>query len=285
MGLLSNIAGFVNLGKSGVDKSHPVFRQIIGVLGQEIAHTHDFHKRLFPAIASAEAYFDEQIALIPGPIDIDTHAYFPQSAAAALFPSLSEISCAIGRSLESKDVLPLMAQKGNEEAYALMGFRCKERDQLPGKALFFADHSLKCLATDEATTRQMIRAAANERLLKNFSEHLEKLREKGRLLIEEWNIENETARSQRLGDGKQMVFAEHELVPENILRGLIAWLGRPYEHFGVLHTDIRIAERFDVPMLHAADRRQWIVCLVKFPLHEGLLALAQEGRVHRYIFI
>lgn len=277
----------------------PLLDVIVEILGPEITRARDYEQKLLPALTLATRYFEEQILTIPGPVATTAAAYGRDALLRNVFPDFGEIQIALGRSIEVKDVLPRLAADGQTRACAMMGLRCKDRDQSPAAATVFADHTLGCVTANAAETRAAIRHAAVRRVIGNYNIHLDKLRQKGKLLPEEWNIEHAPDKQDSNAEKRHQIFddfiyAEQELHPDNLLRGLVAWLERPFEHFRLAESglvlafnepDGRGAVPCPVPLLLAADRRRWMVVLVEFAIDEGLLALGAESRSHRYLLI
>jgi hypothetical protein len=284
---------------SGDENFQPLLDMTAAVLGPEITSARGYLENLIPALTLATRYFDEQILTIPGPVATAAAAYGRDPFLRSVFPDFGEIQIALGRSVEVKEVLPKLAADGHPRACAMMGLRCKDRDQAPAAATIFADHTLACVTSSAAETRAAIRHAAVRRVIGNYHAHLEKLRQKGKLLPEEWNIEHAPDKQDSNAEKRHLIFddfiyAERELHPDNLLRGLVAWLERPDEHFRLVESGLVLAFSdpeggaavpCQLPLVFAADRRRWMVVLVEFAIDEGLLALGVEARSHRYILI
>lgn len=262
--------------------------QVVETVGGGIEKARDFEKLLSPAIESANEYFARQIELIPGPVDISRQFFGMDAAAAAIFPETDEIIRALGRSLEVKDSLPRLAGRAGEHVHALLGVRRKPSGNGSGEG--FADHTLRCLAPGLADTRDYLALAALRRILNDFAEHVNKLRRKDHLLKAEWNIENDVVAMSGAAESLEYV-SVHDLTPEKLLDGLIGWLGSPEKYLRLEDSGVFLpagaaqSEISQLPFLHCSDRRQWLVCLVRFPVVEGLQALEQETHHHRHIFI
>lgn len=294
MSFLSNLLHHSRGPECVLPETHPVVRQMVSVLGFEVPRTADYATRLVPAINSAVEYYDNQVAEIPGPFDVSAMRYAHDPLVHALFPARQEIAHGLGRSIDVKQTLAFLAGADHQDVCALMAVRRRPEAQHPGEPPVLADHTMRSLAATEAGTRRSVRDAAMTRLVTNFGEHLDKLRTKGKLLGEEWNIENRKHFQLSPSEQKKLVFAGEELQPENLLRGLIAWLQRPSEHLQVRVSERRnaggnhpnpAAEIEQMPQLLCSDRRQWLVCIVRFPTAEGIAAIQNETRQHRYIFI
>jgi hypothetical protein len=272
--------------------SHAVIRQMVSVLGFDVVASKDYGLLLVPAINAAVEYFDAQIAVIPGPFDISAAQYTHHPLVHALFPTRQDIAHALGRSRDVKQPLAFLAGADQKEAFALLGARRKPNSEQAGADLGFHDHTLRTLAANEAAARHGLRTAAMTRVVTAFGEHIQKLRKPGSLLREAWNIENRKDFPVADGEKGKSILADDELQPEKLLQGLVAWLRRPSEHFQVRAGEKAAAGSGDavhqidlLPQLLVCDRRHWVVCIVRFPTGEGVAAIQNETRQHRYILI
>jgi hypothetical protein len=209
------------------------------------------------------------------------------AAAAAIFPETDEIIRALGRSLEVKDSLHRLAtQAGGEHVHALLGVRSKQSGNGDG----FVDHTIRSLAPGLKDTRDYLAFAAFKRILNDFAEHVNKLRRKDHLLKMEWNIQNDLTAKLSAAESMEFVSA-HDLTPDKLLEGVIGWLASPEKYLRLEDSGVSLpagaakSEVSQLPLLHCSDRRQWLVCLVRFTVAEGLQALEQETHHHRHIFI
>lgn len=270
---------------------HPcalLLSQVVETVGGGIEKAKDFETLLIPAIESVNAYFARQIDTIPGPLDLTRRSFGQDKATATIFPETDEIIRALGRSLEVKDSLPRLATQDREHVHALLGMR---RRPVNGNAEDFVDHTIRSLAPDLSDTRDYLAFAAFKRILNEFADHVNKLRRKDHLLKIEWNIQNDLTAKLSASESREYV-SVHDLTPEKLLDGLIAWLSAPEKYLRLQNTEIVLptdpangATHHRLPLLHCSDRRQWLVCLVRFPVAEGLQALEQETHHHRHIFI
>lgn len=287
MGFFSKLLNQSQPAACVLPETHAVIRQVVTVLGFDVVSLPEYASRLAPAINSAVAYLDQQIAAIPGPLDISAAHYMHHPVVHAMFPARNEIAHAIGRSLEVKQPLAFLAGAEQHEAFALLGVR-RKRDEAAGASPVFIDHTLRSLAATELGARQGLRTAAMMRLVTSFGEHVGHLRKNDKLTRQEWNIEN--LKDPKIADadkGKVLVAAE-ELTPDKLISGLGAWLARPADYFqisaGAAAQDGELKIE-SLPLLVCRDRRRWLVCLVRFPTAEGVAAVQSEPRQHRYITI
>lgn len=265
-------------------ETHAVVRQVVSVLGFDVVSSPAYGATLAPAINAAVDYFDKQITAIPGPLDISVAHYTHHPLVHALFAARQDIAHGIGRSMDVKQSMAFLAGADQPEAFALLGVRRQPESQQADGGALFCEHTLRSLAASEAGARQGLRTAALMRLVTGFGEHMDKLRNRIQLPRSEWNIENRTDLTPADGDAEKLVLASEELRPENLLRGLVAWLQSPARHLQV-HVDGKPGggQIESLPGLQTRDRRRWLVCLVRFPTAEGVAAIQNETRQYRYI--
>lgn len=264
----------------------PYFERVTKVLGPEIATASDFEVRLGAALQGTLGYLDGQLDAIPGPIDISHAALITNAELRTLFPEPDDLLLALGRSLEVKDTLPGLIEHGHTHIYALLGMRNRPKQKSGPTQL--VDHTVRSLAPSEGHWHEYLREVAFMRLLTNFSTHVDKLRRQERLLKLEWDILSDTPTNPEAPDSREFVYATKELTPDNMLRGLVAWLHTPAHYLRLEPSAVSISadgKPLPLPLLHSSDRRQWLSCLIRFPISDAQAALARETRAHRYIFI
>lgn len=279
--MLGKIARLLRPGPSA-HIANPLLPRILAAVGNDIASAANYTERLIPAAEKALAYFSQQIASIPGPVELTARDRDRQAHLAPLFGEAADIDRAFGRSLAVKEELPELLAEGCEEAYALLAMR-RKRGSAPDIAAPFADHTLRSLSADLVGACEKLALAALDRLLLDFAEHVGKLRRKDRMLaIEwEWNLQHDAQRVMAADAPPEYVYAAEELTPENQLQGLLTWLSSP-SCFLQLQPGANAEEP---PLLKCSDRRQWQVCLVSFSTQEAAAALSSEVHNHRYILI
>ena len=287
MGFFSKLLNQSQPAACVLPETHAVVRQVVTVLGYDVVATPDYGARVAPAINFAVEFFDKQIAQIPGPFDISAAHYMHDPLVHAMFPARQDIAHGIGRSMDVKQPLAFIAGADQPEVFGLLGVRRQKND---GSALSFADHTLRCLAATESGARQGLRTAALTRLLTAYQEHLDRLRKHEKLPRSEWNVENRPDSAAAEADKDGVVLASEQLVADNMLKGLVAWLQRPGDHLQVLVNSQGsagdAAHQIDaLPVLQIRDRRRWHVCFVRFPTAEGVAAMHNEQGQHRYIRI
>ena len=291
MSMLGKFAQLLRPNATPVSR-HPYIEHVVNALGAKITEARAFEALLTPALSFAVGYYDNQIQAIPGPFRVSADDHATDRFLAAVFPAREDIVAAFGRSNEVRGSLPDLARYGHVHVHAILGMRYKTARDPVGGGLVFADHTLRSLAPTDAFCRGSLRRASFDRLLNNFSEHVDKLRRKRKLLKVEWSLLNESQVNHSGNENQEFVYAETELAPDNLLKGLISWLQSPSEHLRVAASNVRVVgksrhgeEEHELPLIHCADRRQWVVCQVQFSVAEALSALAGEPRAHRYILI
>jgi len=290
--MLGKLVSFIRPAAATSIPHSPLLPQILHVLGNDIAEAKDFEVRTSIAIDHALSYFVLQTADIPGPLNLTEDNFPATPQLAELFPEAGDVRRAFGRSLAVKSSLRSLRQDGHEEIHALLGLRIKPHG-LAGEAgePMPADHVLHSLAPNLESTRESLCRAAFERILKNFAEHVEKLRRRQRLskLEWEWNLQHDVARTVETGN-PEYVYAERELTPDKLLNGFISWLEKPEAFFRVMTThddDAALSPQGStaIPALHCSDRRKWRICFIRFSADEAADALRSETHNHRYLFI
>lgn len=276
--MFATLARAIRPNQSAVAQRHPLIDQIIKAVGNGIDKAGNLEALLVPAIQRACSYFDQQIAAIPGPIEISHSLHGQGEECTTLFPAVEHIGHALGRSLEVKESLPRLARDSHRYAFGLLGIRHRRGDTGDGHRPL-ADHTVCSLAPTEAEARQYLRQAAFKRLIMSFAVHVDQLRRKERMQAVERNIQSEIA-----GGAGKLAAAGKELIPDDLLHGLVAWLNSPEMYFRVDTGDLGTAGTA-LPTLHSSDRRQWLVSLIRFPVEEALQALGRETHNHRYIYI
>ena len=293
MGLFDKLIKREPAATSAIPDFHPVIDKIVEILGYDIRKSYsDYQSRLMPAINTAVSDLEHSISSIPGPIDVSYAGYPASQLLQLLFPSSDSISHAIGRSMDPRQSMAPLLGAGHQEIYAMLGFRCRPDEQIPGKPPVFADHTVRSVSHDLALAKISLREAALSRIILSFGEHIEKLQKKGKLPRAEWAMNGNPVPAE-LGQD-DFVYAGQELLPEKLLQGVIDWLIEPTRHLNIQPKGFRVTikntasgqpEEYTFPTMNAADRRHWLVCFVRLSAEDCARCLSQENKVHRYIFI
>ena len=293
MGFFDKLIKRAAANNSVIPDFHPVIEKIVEILGYDIRKSYDdYQNRILPALNAAVESFDASIATIPGSINISFSEHANDPLLRVLFPSADSISHALGRSMDIRQAFPPLLNAGHQEIFGLLGTRCRPEEQVAGKPPVFADHTLRSISHDPELARINLREAALSRVVASFGEHVEKLQKKGKLPRTEWAMNGVPTAA---GFGQDdFVYAGQELLPEKMLQGLTDWLIEPSRHLNIQPRGFRVAikkadgsapEEYVFPTMNTADRRHWLVCFVRFTAADCANAMAQENKVHRYIFI
>jgi hypothetical protein len=284
----NKLSGIVR-GSNAPSQNHRFVEKVVVALGESISEANNFEPILSQALHYAESYYHQQILAIPGPFDVSASDVCNSSFSRMVFPLREDVQAALGRSVEIRDFLPALAKDGNLDFFGLLGVREKATNENE-PYLRFADHTIRSIGHTEEYCRESLRNSCLHRLLGQFREHVETLRCRGRLLKTEWNIENRIDASvAKEVRASEFVVAEQVLQPDNLLSGLVAWLETPENHLRIESSNILLADQtgggITLPVMRCADRRHWVVSLVKMEVQEALDALSGESRCHRYILI
>jgi hypothetical protein len=218
---------------------------------------------------------------------VESHGHIP--VLATLFPSATEITQGLGRSLAVRNSLNWFVDHGHDTVVAVMGMR--HRELSPGNA-GFTDHTIRSLGTDPDDTRRCLTEAAFGSLIKAFATQSAERQRQWRLTHSTKAVHREL--NQRNGHAEQPADdALQEPTPEHELERLAAWLAVPEVHLRLDEDhghplgehQVNGSQLRHIPQIASSDRRKWLVCLVQFPLQEALQAVAQETQAHRYILI
>ncbi|MDR2186511.1 MAG: hypothetical protein LBE62_00490 [Azonexus sp.] len=267
--MLGKLARFIRSSTASPVMQDSLLTRIEVTVGNQIHTAPAFFDSLLPATKAALAYFERQVAALPGPL-----AMLP----GPLFAHAGEISQAMGCSLAVKKSLEKFPADG--EIHALLGMRRKPTAQN------LADHTLHCLASSAEACREQICLAALDRLLGNFAEHLHKLQRSDRM--QRMALEGDPSAAEAAEASPppaELATVTPELMPENIVKGLQSWLAAPESYLRIDPPAAATDDAPALPLLHCSDRRQWLTCLVSFPAAEAAVALQNEKHNHRYILI
>lgn len=272
----------------------PWLDQVVAATDPRIAQVPTYKEQLAPALEQARIYFAEALAQVPGPLPLDV----PHPLHTQLFPEPGDLQAALGRSMAVKQEMTALENAGHTQLFALLGMRLKttEADAAPQ----LTDHTLRSLAPSPAQARQSLEDTALDSLLQGFA-HITRHQQSKLELAQSQKERVQEARSQSQRRARfsgisqsldaHIARASHELNPEKILASLLDWLSSPESclRINLAHGHLLRPspphEALQLPMLSSQDRRQWLVCLVEFPITQARAALAAENHNHRFILI
>jgi hypothetical protein len=243
-------------------------------------------------VSHALAYCQGLVAAVPGPVDLNPHAFASNPLIHALFATSSDIGSTFGKSRAVKEYLADPASVMAEDFYALLGMRRYEKKIMgmaihgemaladtPQTMLYFSDHTLHALSSDLDETRKQLRQDAFDGLAAGFAAQLANMRNERQALHNEWDMQramsirdSKTASSasvlsdvhaqRRVELEEQMRLASSELSPARVLDALSGWLAAPETHLRLDQTTVSV-DRMGVMVNAASTDPQ--VCTLNFP--------------------
>ncbi|MDR1890219.1 MAG: hypothetical protein LBQ81_12710 [Zoogloeaceae bacterium] len=263
-----------------------LLKHVIDMTDIRIANVENYSSALLPAIEVAQAYFEQTLNCIPGPIALDSdHLTLPR-----LFPQPEDIMASLGRSLAVKNELEMYAKAGHSRLYALLGGRAKPAED--GRTIL-ADHTIRSLGASPTAVRHLLRIAAFDSLLQGFANenlHYDKKLEQARAQQE--LLQEAGTATVRSVSSAPPVRTRQKQSAEQVLASLQDWLYAPQSRLRLetnncytITAESDDEENWSFPLLVTQDRRQWHVCLVGFPVSMARKALVAEHHNHRFILI
>lgn len=288
----------------------------------------DFEKQLAEPVRHALAYCNDLVMALPGPIAIDRHAFSVDPLVHAFFASPQDIELMLGRSQPLRDYLRQSSFDEHDHFHALFATRRREKHTL-GYALegdmlradveqtllYFSDHTLAAVAADQDSTRDYLRDAAFDSLVKNFVSHVDSIRQERQGLRSERDLaqdhlkgwqhdEREYSQYQRtVADIDERIRSTTEsLQPRLLVDTLACCLRKPDQSLRLDPVEIRVDRNgviadspaitsptidiLDFPELVGRDRRRHVVMLARIPREEAEHAIAKiEDEQRRFILI
>lgn len=288
VGFIANLLGWGDKSPPLTDAERQAVAHAVAVADPLLKTVSGYERRLAAAVRSALAYCDGLVAAVPGPIDVNSHAFAADPLVHALFATSGDIGATLGKSRAVKKFLAEPSSALANEFYALLGMRRFEKNVMgmavhgdivcadtPQKLLYFSDHTLRELSPDIEQTRRGLRAAAFDSLATSFAAQLAEMRKAKQDLHNQWDMQR--ALSSRPGQSssvstehalrgaaleEQLRHAAEELSPERLLDALIAWLAAPELHLHLDPTTVRV-DRMGVMATEAATDEQ--VSTINFP--------------------
>ncbi|MFA7279294.1 MAG: hypothetical protein WC100_04310 [Sterolibacterium sp.] len=260
MGFIANLLGWGDKSLPLNDVERQAIAHAVAVVEPMLKTVSGYEKHLAAPVRNAMAYCDGLVAAVPGPIEVNSHAFAADPLVHALFATCGDIAATLGKSRAVKTFMAEPAHALADDFYALLGMRRFEKNVMgmsvhgdmvcadtPQKMLYFSDHTLRELSADIEETRRGLRAAAFDSLATSFASQLAEMRQARQNLHTEWDMQR--ALSSRPRQSATLV-AEHvqrsaeleerlrhaaeDLSPERLLNALAAWLAAPELH---LHLD------------------------------------------------
>jgi len=260
VGFIANLLGWGDKSVPPNEVERQAIARAVAVVEPLLKTVSGYEKRLAAPVRNALAYCDGLVAAVPGPVEVNSHAFAADPLVHALFATCNDIAATLGKSRSVKAFLAEPAHALAEEFYALLGMRRFEKNVMgmavhgemvcadtPQKLLYFSDHTLRELSPDIEETRRGLRLAAFDSLATSFAAQLAEMRQVRQNLHNEWEVQRALlARPRQSGTlaaehaqrgaelEERLRHAAENLSPDRLLDALAAWLAAPELH---LHLD------------------------------------------------
>lgn len=288
MGFISNLLGWNDKSPPLNDAERRAVAHAVAVVEPLLKMVSGHERRLAAPVRHALAYCDGLVAAVPGPIEVNSHAFAADPLVHALFATCGDIGATLGKSRAVKAFLAEPANALADEFYALLGMRRFEKSvmgmavhgdivcaDIPQKLLYFSDHTLRELSPDIEQTRRGLRIAAFDSLATSFAAQLGEMRKARQDLHNEWDMQRALSSRSRQTASPSPDHAQHSarleeqlrqtaeaLSPERLLDALVAWLAAPELHLHLDPTTVSV-DRMGVMVDPASTEDQ--VSTLSFP--------------------
>ena len=189
MSLLSAVADFLKP-PPPLDKSvERALERVTDMVDPLLRHASGFERHLGGPVQHALGYCDGLVAALPGPMDINRHAFANDPLVHSLFASADDIDQMLGRSQAVRDFLADPCSWESDHFYAMFAARRQQKKQLgmeqqgevirndvPQLVLYFSGQTLIEPSCQLEATLLGLRCKAFESLLHTFHSHVEALR-------------------------------------------------------------------------------------------------------------
>lgn len=316
MSILSDLGRWLGPAPATDPNTLAAVERAVAAVDPRLKTVSGYARKLAPAVDYALDYCAALVAEIPGPIDINARAFGADPQVHAMFAAAGDIGAMLGKSRELRQFLADPAYGCEDEFFALLGMRQREKavlgmalrgdvlqHQVPQRQLYFADHTLGELGSDCAATRQRLAGAAFDGLALGFAAHVAQLRQQREDARIAWSLDRAAAtasheRRQALEGQQQQAIAA--LAPAALLCALAEWLAAPQgrlylkpslvrvDRMGVIAGDGAADGDFSAlsfPELVARDRRQWTVLVARISRQDAQEALRRQQQANRYLII
>lgn len=287
-----------------------------------------FERKLAGPIQRALRYCDSLVASLPGPVEIDRQSFAAEPLVHALFATADDIAHMVGKSQAIRDYLQTSAAFEDERFYAMLAARRQRkkglgtvldgevvRGDMPVEYLFFSDHILVGAAPTLAGTREALRDAAFDSLLKSFRAQVEALREERQTLRDDRDAERDRIGVLRGTHGQESDIAAHarnletleqrlreiidRLQPEQLVAALVDFLAAPEAALRLEPFDIVVdrsgvvrdaasgeGDRLQFQQIIGRDRRRFVVLLAHMRRADAAEAVAEmKDMQQRYLIL
>ncbi|MCG2575909.1 hypothetical protein LZ012_02745 [Dechloromonas sp. XY25] len=309
MSLLSAVADFLK----PAPPPDPALRKALARVGELVDPllrlAPGFEHRLGGPLEHALGYCDGLVAALPGPIDINRHAFANDPLVHALFATADDIDQMLGRSQAVRDFLAEPCSWDSDHFYAMFAARRQQKKQLgmeqqgevirndvPQLVLYFSGQTLIEPSCELDNTLHGLRSKAFESLLHTFQAHLQVLRHEREGLRNDVSVERAHLTVLRGSSGgpayevgtrhlaeldAQLRQCAEALLPEHLLDALADYLQAPEAALHLTPVTITV-DRLGVVRDEGADDLN--AHTLKFPeltARDRRLHLAMLARISR----
>ncbi len=189
MNFFSSVADFLKPAPPPDPSLHKALDRVAELVDPMLRITPGFERKLSGPLQHALGYCDGLISALPGPVDINRHAFATDPLVHALFATAGDIEQMLGRSQAVRDYLTSSCSWDSDYFYAMFAARRQEKRQLgmarhgemihndvPQTVLYFSGQTLIEPNCQLEATRHGLRCKALESLLHSFRSHLDVLR-------------------------------------------------------------------------------------------------------------
>jgi len=242
--------------------------RVIGMVDPLVRAAPRLEKHLLGAVEHALGYCQGLVAALPGPIQINRHAFGSDALVHALFATASDIDEMLGRSQAVRDFLSrpecwasdcfcamLAARRQQKKHFGMAQQGNIIRADVPQEVLYFSGQTLIEPCCDLEMTRSRLQARALESLLQTFNAHVEALRHERQGLRADLAVEHAQLKARQHGHGEidQEKYTRHlveldvhlrqnaeVLMPENLVELLAEFLRHPEGALSLTPVSVRI---------------------------------------------
>ncbi len=203
MSFLSTLADLLKPAPALDPEVSAALDRVIGMVDPLVRAAPHLEKHLLGGVEHAMGYCAGLVDALPGPIQINRHAFGQDPLVHALFATAADIDDMLGRSQAVRDFLArpecwesdcfcamLAARRQQKKQFGMAQQGNIIRADVPQEILYFSDQTLIEPCCDLANTRERLRAKALESLLTAFNAHVERLRHKRESLRADLSIEH-----------------------------------------------------------------------------------------------
>ncbi len=286
-----------------------------------------FESKLAGPIDQALAYCDQLVAGLPGPIDIDRQSFASDPIVHAFFATADDVARTLGENRAVRDYLASGESWDSEFFYAMLGARRQikktlgvalqgemVRGDVPVEYLYFSDHTVTAPGASLEATREGLRRAGFDSLLKSFRWHLKTLRDERQALRDDRDLERDqinvlrassadsglSAHTRRLNELDERLRQIADLLqPDQLVDALADFLAAPATALRLESLSVKVdragavtsgdgigVESLEFRQIIGRDRRRQVAFLVRVRREDAARAVEETKEMRqRYLII